>query len=584
MEFKSLAPKNIFNNENYISYLIQYQGDLLSEFIGKEGVFPTLINNRYAIITIDRSLQSYENDTSMIKYKKVNGVDVEIESITYIKNPEGYTLEEVTPIEASNVEYVQVESYFNLTGKDVIVGLIDTGIDYLNEELMDSNGNTRILSIWDQTISLENSAETIIPYGAIYSEEDINKAIQLSKAGGDPYSIVPSKDNIGHGTNMAGIIGGTGKNSSLKGVAPDCKFVVVKLAEAQYYKKEYEIDIPVYNITEIFTAVQYLYSYFLQQRKSMIIYIPLGTNRGSHNGANVLEEFLESILINRGIAVVTGAGNQGSALLHGSGIIKPSGQETSHEFTIGENQKKINIEIWIGIPSVASLEVVSPTGGTTGIVEPFFGKESRYDFIIERTTIIVSYYLPDEIYEDALISVSLDNVQPGTWTFKFKGLKDIDGKYNIWMPSRGISKEGTKLIPADPYGTVTIPGTSYSVITVAAYNQTNNTLLEYSGRAFKESFIDIIDVAAGGVNARTIAPNNQTSLANGTSVAAAVVTGICVLLFQWGIVDGNYPYMFSQTLKAFIARGTRKRKSDTYPNPEWGYGIINLFNIFNLIN
>lgn len=582
MEFKSTAPKKIFNNENYISYLVQYQGDLLSEFIGKEGVFPTLINSRYAIITIDKNLQSYENDTSMIKYKKVNGVDIEIESITYIKSPEGYTLEEVTPIEASNVEYVQVESYFNLTGKDIVVGIIDTGIDYLNEELIDSNGNTRILSIWDQTISSDNS--NMVPYGSIYSEEDINKAIQLSKSGGDPYSIVPSKDDIGHGTNMAGIIGGTGKNLNLKGVAPECKFVIVKLAEAKYYKKEYEIDIPVYNVTEIFTAVQYLYSYFLSQTKGMIIYIPLGTNRGSHKGTNILEEFLESILINRGIAIVTGSGNQGSALLHGSGSILANGQETSHEFIIGENQKKINIEIWMEVPSIASLEVISPTGGTTGTIEPFFGKEGRYDFIIERTIVIVSYYLPEEIYEDALVVVALDNVQPGTWTFKFKGLKDINGRYNIWMPSRGISKEGTRLIPADPYGTVTIPGTSYSVITVAAYNQTSNTLLEYSGRAFRDNYIDIIDIAAGGVNALTIAPNNKTTLANGTSVAAAVVTGVCVLLFQWGIVEGNYPYMFSQTLKAFIARGTRKRKSDTYPNPEWGYGIVDLFNIFNLTN
>ncbi|MDU4023142.1 MAG: peptidase S8, partial [Clostridium perfringens] len=90
MEFKSSAPENVFNNENYLNYLVQYQGDIIGEFSGKDGIYATLINNRYAIITIDKNLQEYENDISMIKYKKENGRDVEIDSITYIKNPEGY--------------------------------------------------------------------------------------------------------------------------------------------------------------------------------------------------------------------------------------------------------------------------------------------------------------------------------------------------------------------------------------------------------------------------------------------------------------------------------------------------------------
>lgn len=582
MEFKSSAPKDIFNNANYVSYLVQYQGDIIGEFSGVKGVFPTLINNRYAIITVDRNLQEYENDLSMIRYKKEDGRYVEVETITYIQNPEAYVLQQISPLEAANVEYVQVESYFNLTGKGVIIGILDTGIDYLNEELMDSNGNTRILGIWDQTISSNNSNEQNLPYGTFYTEEEINRAIRLSREGGDPYTIVPSRDEIGHGTSMAGIIGSTGKNPDLKGVAPDCKFLVVKLAQAAYYKKAYDIDIPVYNVTEVFTAVQYLYSYFLKVSQSMIIYMPLGTNRGSHKGTSVLEEFLESILISRGIAVVTGAGNEGTALIHGSGIIKPDRQVTTHEFIIDKNQKKINIEVWIETPVIASLEVISPTGGSTGEIQPFFGKGVNYNFIIERTTVLVSYYIPEELYEDALILIILDNVQPGTWNFKFRGLKEIEGRYNIWLPARGISKPDTRMIPPDPYGTITTPGTSYSVITVAAYNQVNNTLLNYSGRAFENNYIDVIDVAAGGTNALTIAPNNKTTLANGTSVAAAVVAGICLLLFQWGIVQGNYPYMFSQTLKSFIARGTRKRKGDTYPNPQLGYGIVDVFNIFNL--
>lgn len=211
MEFKSSAPEYVFNNENYLNYLVQYQGDIIGEFNNEDGIYATLINNRYAIITIDKNLQEYENDISMIKYKKENGRDVEIDKITFIKDPEGYVLQEISPLQAANIEYVQIQSYFNLTGKGVIVGILDTGIDYLNKEFMDSDGNTRILGIWDQTISSESSRDNNLPYGTFYSEEDINRAIRLSREGGDPYTIVPSRDEIGHGTSMAGIIGSSGK-------------------------------------------------------------------------------------------------------------------------------------------------------------------------------------------------------------------------------------------------------------------------------------------------------------------------------------------------------------------------------------
>ena len=127
------------------------------------------------------------------------------------------------------------------------------------------------------------------------------------------------------------------------------------------------------------------------------------------------------------------------------------------------------------------------------------------------------------------------------------------------------------LVSSDPYGTITNPGTSDYIITVAAYNQNNNNIVNYSGMAFLDDYIDRIDVAAGGVNALTVAPNNKTAIVNGTSVSAAVVAGACAMLFQWGIVDGNDPYIYSQTIKAYLARGTIKRSGDIYPNPQWGY-------------
>ena len=153
-------------------------------------------------------------------------------------------------------------------------------------------------------------------------------------------------------------------------------------------------------------------------------------------------------------------------------------------------------------------------------------------------------------------------------------------RYNAWIWQYGLSLPNTRFSPSDPYGTITIPGDSTLVVTVAAYNQNNNNLLTYSGLSFRQEYIKKIDFAAGGVNTMTVGLNNSTQIINGTSLSAAVGAGACVLLFQWGIVEGNYPYMYSQSIKTFLTRGVIKRGKDVYPNPELGYGILNFYKIF----
>jgi hypothetical protein len=52
------------------------------------------------------------------------------------------------------------------------------------------------------------------------------------------------------------------------------------------------------------------------------------------------------------------------------------------------------------------------------------------------------------------------------------------------------------------------------------------------------------------------------------------------MLFQWGIVNGNEPNMYAQTIKAYLAKGAMARSGDITPNPYWGYGILNVPRIF----
>lgn len=574
---KNMEAESKFHDVNFDNYVVQYQGDIEAEIAKIPDYTVIVLNNRFAIVSVKKDVE-------------INlGNEPYISSIVYVIPAEFYTLQQVvSPTEASQASFLQIEGApLNLTGKGVNVAIIDSGIDYLSEEFMDADGNTRIEEIWDQTfITTEQSQSESVPFGLVYNRDQINEAIRRQREGNSPYDIVPSRDEIGHGTNMAGIIGAAGKNPNLRGVVPNCNFVVVKLIRDFSYEVQFpDVIVPVFNITAVFAAFQYVYEYALSSSKPTVIYFPLGSSLGNHKGEGVLEQFIDSISANNGIAVVAGTGNQRDAGGHASGIVTQITGVTAPgagviELDASPEQKNIWVQVWINLPNIMSLEVVSPSGETTGIMPVIINYTINHTFIFEKTSIRVNYYFPEETTGDELIRVRFYNLQAGIWRLRIIGNYLLSGRYDAWIPQRGLTVGDTRFTFPDPFGTITNPSNSIYIVTAAAYNQNNNNLVDYSGMAFLESYIDRIDVAAGGVNALTVAPDNKTAVVNGTSVAAAVVTGVCAMLFEWGMVNGNNPHMYAQTIKAYLAKGAIARSGDIIPNPFWGYGILNVPKIF----
>ena len=562
------APRSIFSDPNYYHYIVQYEGNIEEEVSRYPGYYVTLINDTYAIISANRELE-------------LNIERPIFSTIVYAASPDIFTLQQVSPIDASGANFLQLELPLSLTGRGVNVAIIDTGIDYLNDEFIRDNGETKIEYIWDQTINpADGNENSQVPFGTVYSKINIQEAINAYREGRSPYDIVATRDEIGHGTNMAGIIGAIGKNPNLRGMVPDCSFVVIKLLESMTYKKRFNIQIPIFDIVPIFAALEFLYRYSLSSNKPMLIYFPLGSNLGSHKGNGILEQYMDSISRNSGIAIVTGSGNQGASQTHTSGIISQVGQSRTIQLYVSPEQNFMVVDIWVDQPNIMSLSIVSPSGESTGQLSAEINVIETYSFIFEGTSMRINNFIPEENTGDQLIRIRFTDMKEGIWRFILTGESILDGKFNAWIPQEGITIGGTRFISSDPYGTVTNPATSGYVITAAAYNQTNNTILSYSGVAFLEDFVNVIDVAAGGVNALTAAPNNTTAIVNGTSVSAAVLAGACAMLFQWGIVEGNDPNMYSQTIKTYIAKGAVQRGGDVYPNPQWGYGLLNVVNMF----
>lgn len=559
----------IISDENYYIYTVLYGGKAEEKIYYDNGdITLVIINETYAMAVIKNTVTKDIGNTNIIASiinKAVEGNGI---IIYYVAPPEIFTLQETSAIDASEVNSVQLNLPLDLKGTGVTVAIIDTGIDYLNEEFCDINGKTRIKFLWDQTLKPAKGEN--VSFGRVYNSEEINRAIEAKKNNLNPYDIVPSIDKDGHGTNMAGIVGARGVNPTIRGMTPECDFLIIKLAQANSYNNFFPTNVNKYNVAFIISALEYAKDYALTQNKPTVILLPLGTNNGNHKGKHILDSFIQSISQNVGIVVVSGSGNEGIQDSHVSGLLEKKGDTDSIELIIAPNQKNMLIEIWVDLPNIIDVEIISPSGETTGLIPAILNLNKKYVFTFELTDISVYYYLPEEYTGDELIRIYLRNLQEGIWRIRVTLKLGDRATYNAWILQKGLTVPGTRFTSSDSYGTIMIPSDSPAVITAAAYNQNNNNLLAYSGVSFRNQYINNIDFAAGGVNTSTVGLNNKVDIINGTSLSAAVGAGACCLLFQWGIVNKNYPYMYAQSMKTFLSRGTLERRGDVYPNPQIG--------------
>lgn len=195
----------IYSND-YADFLVTFCSDvsILEQY---ETGSVNVINYFYAVVHLPVSIMT-ENVISTMGYASI---------------PSLFGLISQTSLEASGIPAIRNNPNLNLRGRGVLIGFVDTGIDYTNPVFQYNDKTTRIASIWDQTVIPENSSETV-PYGTVYSREQINEALQAE----DPYRIVPSRDEIGHGTMIAGIAaGGEDFENGFSGVAPESELVIV---------------------------------------------------------------------------------------------------------------------------------------------------------------------------------------------------------------------------------------------------------------------------------------------------------------------------------------------------------------------
>ena len=510
-----------------------------------------------------------------------------------------------------------------LTGKGTAIAVLDSGVDYRHPDFRNADGSTRILAYWDQSLPFASfNNENNYNLGVIFSEEDLNRllipktssvssesstfsAIEsttklpapskgTSSYGVNPSSpsedisaynsnlLSPSEDISGHGTHIAGICAGNGhaSNGNNQGVAPESSLIVVKLKN--------ETSSVYTDYANLMMAVDFAVRFANLRSFPLSVNISYGSNDGSHTGSSLLELFMEQVSLYGKNVICVATGNEGltrrhaSLQIHNSNRSIISNKNTYNEsiaFTIAPGERNLYLEIWQSFADDFSYELFAPSSLQSFV---FPAASGIYTYMIADTTIYLTINNPTpyQPFRQYFLSFSSNAtfITSGTWTLRITPTltgKIVDGRLQFWLPSKEATNSATGFLSPSSDMTFTIPSTASSVISVSGYDSNLDVFAPFSGQGFSNAMNTKPDLCAPAVNILSTAPNGGYTIRTGTSMAAPFVTGAAALLMQYGIVNGNDPFLYGEKVKAYLWKGANPLPAfSEYPNKQVGWGRL----------
>ena len=486
------------------------------------------------------------------------------EQIEFMEKPKQLYFETLQGREASCILTVQ-DRNTGLSGEGVLIGVVDSGIDYFHPDFRNEDGSSRILRLWDQSIP-GNPPEGYLT-GTEYAKEEIDKALALGENEGRRF--IPSRDFSGHGTAVLGIAAGNGRASDgvNRGIAYKSDLLVVKMGNAR------ESSFP--RTTELIEGIDYLIRQAVKMGRPIAVNISFGNNYGSHQGDSLLETYISNVA-NVGRSVIcVGTGNNGNDRIHTAGKLR-QGQTDMIEMSIGSYETTLNLQLWKAYADEIEISIETPSGERLPELSEKIGTQ-RYR--AGETDLLIYYGKPgpfqvtQEIYFDFIpVGTYLTS---GIWKLYLRGRRIKEGNYNLWLPGGNILNPVTGFYHPAAVETLTIPSTAAKVVTVGAYDSRLNAFADFSGRGGKKLTYFKPDLVAPGVDVTAPVPGGGYSSMTGTSFAVPFVTGAAALMMEWGIVRRNDPFLWGEKVKAYLRRGAQPLPGfEKYPNESVGWGRL----------
>lgn len=549
------------SSEKLWDVIVKYSGP--ESGLGGEGIQVVPLLGGYAVVTLPESeIKAYSAR----------------EQIEFIEKPKRLYFETFQAREASCILPVQTGSN-GLTGKGILVGVVDSGVDFFHPDFRNEDGSSRILRLWDQSVN--GNPPNGYTKGTEYTKEEIDEALVLGKTEGRRLialhieeasvarPLIPSGDFSGHGTAVLGIAAGNGRASDgvNRGVAYESEILVVKMGNAGTN------SFP--RTTELMEGIDYLVRQASAMGKPIAINISFGNNYGSHQGDSLLETYISNVA-NVGRSVIcVGSGNNGNDRIHTAGRLQ-QGQSEIVEMSIGAYETTLNLQLWKAYADEIEIFLETPAGENLPVLSE---KIDIQRYRAGETELLIYYGKPgpfqvtQEIYFDFIPRGTY--LTPGVWKIHLQGRRIKEGNYNLWLPGGNVLNTVTGFYRPVAAETLTIPSTAAKVITVGAYDSRLNAYADFSGRGGENLSYPKPDLVAPGVDILAPSVGGSYTGVTGTSFATPFVTGSAALMMEWGITRRNDPFLWGEKVKAYLRRGARPLPGfDRYPNESVGWGRL----------
>lgn len=430
-----------------------------------------------------------------------------------------------------------------LTGKGVIVAVIDSGI-YYKHPIFWNGDKSKIVQIWDQTEY--GNPPTGYNLGVIYDRSDIESG-----------NIITT-DSSGHGTAVASIIAN---------IASQADLLIVKLDNRGSSGFPTTIS--------LMLAIDYAIKFAREKNQPLVINLSFGNNYGDHNGNSILEDYIDSVSRVYKTSIIVGTGNDGDSGKHYQFMLGNVGYKQI-DFKVDDFETGINLQVWRDYSDIIDVIVRTPSGETIGPLSEF-QKIANYNLPDMNISVIYGAPSPINARFETYISIIPKNqyIESGIWNIFLYPKSISNGRVDIWLPVKGSTSSDVSFLYPSEFTTLTIPSTARNVISVGAYDSINDTYAPFSGRGYTIDGIVKPDIVAPGVNIDVAVPGGGYSVVSGTSFATPFVSAGVAIMMEDGIVSRKDPFFYGERIKAYIIKGARKLPGyRVWPNEKLGWGAF----------
>jgi subtilisin family serine protease len=528
--------------------------------------------------------------TAYIPLSAVDAVEA-LAGVTSIQGsaPVDMELDASVPSTGANLLRTAGPAFTGYAGNGILVGDVDSGVDYGHDDFKDAGGLTRFTNIWDQTV---NTGPAPLPYA--YGTEWTPAQIDANAS--------TEVDVSGHGTHVMGIIGGDGSGTggavpqfTYVGMAPKADLVMVKTT---------------FQTSAILDGVAYVFGRATTLGKNSVCNLSLGSHYGPHDGTSAFESGLTA-LTGPGRIIIKSAGNERGVAQHSEVFATAGGTNTTLTVSGSAVNRTIALAGYYNATETVDATITTPNGTIIGPITlgnfnaAYPGTSTANGRVYLENGVTVYPSGAREVYIE--VTPATGQNMNGTWTIKYTAtaLGAANGEVDTWRFFQSTGAAANFVIGnQNNEELVSEPGNAVGLITTAAYStkrfwtDCNGFSLNFGG-AVNPGFLASFsspgptrdgrqkpDIAAPGAVvgsttsfdiAQACAAAGSTNLPDGmmhtinqgTSMAAPHVTGATALILQ------KYGAVTPAFVKTFLnARAIVDANTGGVWNKDWGNGKL----------